>query len=255
MKKIVCIGAGKLANHLMPVLQSAGCEIIQIYNRSDEHAKHLSQKLESIAYTTNVEAIRRDGDLYFFTLSDDVVPFVADQLQHIVPENAIAVHCSGSLNLDALPFANKAAFYPVQSFSPHYDVSWKYIPIIITTKDDNTWNILDEIASNISTAIYRMTDDQKSVLHLAAVFANNFSNHMLVLAESICKVNQLPFEILKPLIIETFSKAILSGANESQTGPAARGDGRTIKKHRELLTAHPKLLEVYDVITLSIKSK
>ncbi|MEP6794849.1 MAG: DUF2520 domain-containing protein, partial [Saprospiraceae bacterium] len=92
----------------------------------------------------------------------------------------------------------------------------------------------------------------KSILHVAAVFANNFSNHMLTLAESICKEHQLPFEILKPLILETFSKAILSGPKESQTGPAVRGDDKTIEKHLHLLENHPELSDVYKIITNSI---
>jgi predicted short-subunit dehydrogenase-like oxidoreductase (DUF2520 family) len=137
--------------------------------------------------------------------------------------------------LDVLPFKRKAGFYPLQSFSPQHDVAWRFIPLIITTPDETIWNLLDEIASSISSSVYRMTEAQKAILHVAAVFANNFSNHMLTLAESICKENQLPFEILKPLILETFSKAILAGPSSSQTGPAVRGDQKTIEKHLALL--------------------
>ena len=112
--------------------------------------------------------------------------------------------------------------------------------------------MLDEIAGRMSSSVYRMTDEQKSVLHVAAVFANNFSNHMLTLAASICNEHQLPFEILKPLILETFSKAILSGPRESQTGPAVRGDQKTIEKHLKLLAEHPDLGIIYKTLTKSI---
>ncbi len=126
--------------------------------------------------------------------------------------------------------------------------------MIITTHDDDIWVMLDQMAGRISSSIFRMTDEQKSILHVAAVFANNFSNHMLTLAEKICNEHQLPFEILKPLILETFSKAILSGPKDSQTGPAVRGDQKTIEKHLSLLNDHPQLRDLYLMISNSIKS-
>ena len=177
---------------------------------------------------------------------------IADKLIRIINPDALVVHCSGILEPDILAFNRKAGFYPLQSFSDNHDVSFRFIPIIITTHDDDIWIMLDQIAGRLSSAVYRMTDEQKSILHVAAVFANNFSNHMLTLADSICKSHQLPFEILKPLIIETFSKAILSGPKSSQTGPAIRGDQKTIEKHLQLLDSQPGLKEVYEVVTKSI---
>jgi|SRR5687768_9250828 len=251
---VVCIGSGQLANQLMPALESSGCKIVQIYNRSEETARVLGSKLNSTPFTTLISEVRSDADIYFFTLSDDAIPLVADQLYPIIHKKAIGVHCSGGLTLDALPFSKRAGFYPLQSFSDNHEVSWKYIPIIITTEDENIWDTLDNIASKISTVVYRMTDSQKAILHVAAVFANNFSNHMLVLAERICKENNLPYEILKPLVMETFSKAIISGPSESQTGPAVRGDVQTIEKHLQTLKEYPELLKIYRLITESIKS-
>lgn len=250
--KIVCLGAGKLAHQLMPALQDAGCEILQVYNRTQDAAKFLSDKLRSSLYTSDLSEIISDADLYFFTVTDDAILPVAGEVYKLLDNNAIGVHCSGILNLDVLPFPRKAGFYPLQSFSDHHDVSWRFIPVIITTPDEEIWKLLDDIAGKISSAVYRMTDEQKSILHVAAVFANNFSNHMLTLAEKICNEHQLPFEILKPLILETFSKAILSGPSASQTGPAIRGDETTIQKHVKLLEKHPELVEVYKVVTASI---
>ncbi len=250
--KVVCIGAGRLAHQLMPALQEVGCDVVQVYNRSPEAAKALSEKLHSSSFTSTISEIADDADIYFLTLSDDAVKPVADQLYKLIHPDSIGVHCSGILNLDVLPFKRKAGFYPLQSFSDNHDVSWRFIPVIITTPDEDIWVMLDEIAGKLSSSVYRMTDEQKSNLHVAAVFANNFSNHMLTLADLICKEHQLPKEILKPLILETFSKAILSGPLESQTGPAIRGDESTIKKHLKLLANHPELAEVYRVITKSI---
>ncbi|MEO6132394.1 MAG: DUF2520 domain-containing protein [Saprospiraceae bacterium] len=250
--KIVCIGAGRLAQQLMPALQDTGCEIVQVYNRSSEAAQTLSAKLHSSTYTTTIEKIYPDADAYLLMVSDDAISPLANQLYKFLPGNALVVHCSGILGIGVLPFERKAGFYPLQSFSDHHEVSFRFIPIIITTSDDDIWIMLDQVAGRLSSVVYRMTDQQKSILHLSAVFANNFSNHMLTLAASICKENHLPFEILKPLILETFSKAILSGPKESQTGPAIRGDQKTIEKHLKLLDEHPELAEVYMVVTKSI---
>ena len=253
MLKVVCIGAGRLAQQLMPALEEAGCHIIQVYNRTPQSARSLAEKLKGCSYTSDLDSIARDADLYFFAVADDVITLISTQLYPLLPDDAIGVHCSGSLGLDVLPFARKAGFYPLQSFSPNHEVSWRWIPLIITTPDEDIWELLDTIAGQLSSSVYRMTEEQKSNLHVAAVFANNFSNHMLTLAESICNEHQLPFEILKPLILETFSKAILSGPRDSQTGPAIRGDEKTILKHLGLLDNHPELRNVYRVMTESIK--
>jgi predicted short-subunit dehydrogenase-like oxidoreductase (DUF2520 family) len=252
MLKVVCIGAGRLAHQLMPALEEAGCHIIQVYNRTPEAAKSLSDKLNASSFISNIQEMARDADIYFFTVSDDAIKPLAGLAHEFIPAEAISVHCSGSLGLEVLPFKRKAGFWPLQSFSVNHEVSWQWIPVIITAEQDSTWLVLDEIAGKMSSSVFRMTDEQKSTLHVAAVFANNFSNHMLTLASSICSQHQLPFEILKPLILETFSKAILAGPGESQTGPAIRGDQKTIDKHLLLLKDDPGLQEVYRLITASI---
>ncbi len=254
MFKVVCIGAGKLANQLMPVLEEAECEVMQVYNRTTKPAEALAGKLKNASFTSSISEINPEADLFFLAVSDDAISIVADQLLSIISPSAIVLHCSGSLGLDVLPFKRKAAFYPLQSFSIDHQVSWRWIPLIITTTDEDIWTILDEIAGAISTSVYRMTDEQKSVLHVAAVFTNNFSNHMLTLAEKICVDHQLPFEMLKPLILETFSKAILNGPGENQTGPAVRGDQKTIEKHLALIKDDAEMTDIYKAITNSIIS-
>ncbi len=252
MKTVVCIGAGRLATQLMPVLEEAGCEILQIYNRTVGPAQQLAEKLKKTSFTSQLNEVISDADLYFLTVTDDAISIVADQLASVINPSAIGIHSSGSLSIDVLPFKHKGAFYPLQTFSVDHEVSWRWIPLIITTSDDETWTILDEIAGAISSSVYRMTDEQKSVLHVAAVFTNNFSNHMLTLAEKICKDHNLPFEMLKPLILETFSKAILNGPAENQTGPAIRGDQKTIEKHLKIIAGEPNMVEIYKAITQSI---
>jgi predicted short-subunit dehydrogenase-like oxidoreductase (DUF2520 family) len=252
--KIVCIGAGRLAQQLMPALEEAECQIVQVYNRNALAAEALAGKLKNTSFTGTLAEINTEADLYIFAVSDDAVGPMADLVYALLPKEVIGIHCSGSLGLDVLPFKRKAGFYPLQSFSSSHEVTWRWIPLIITTPDEDIWEVLDEIAGKLSTTVYRMTEAQKSNLHVAAVFANNFSNHMLTLAEKICNEHQLPFEILKPLILETFSKAILSGPKESQTGPAIRRDEKTIQKHLKLLADHPEMASLYTMITESIRN-
>ena len=116
MLNVVCIGAGRLANQLMPALEEAGCHILQVYNRSTGPAQLLADKLKNCSFVSEISQISPDADLYFLTVSDDAIKPLSLELMDIVPVDAIGIHCSGSLGLDVLPFRRKAGFYPLQSF-------------------------------------------------------------------------------------------------------------------------------------------
>lgn len=254
MMKIVCIGAGKLAHHLMPALKAAGCNIIQVYNRTHGPAGLLARRVQTANYTTDLKEIDPDGDLYFLTLSDGAIQEIAGQLKFLHNIRGIGVHCSGVMGLDVLPFDHKGIFYPLQTFSEHHEVDWLKVPIIVTSNNPANAALLKDLASKISTAVYEMNEEQKTSIHLAAVFANNFSNHMLVLAERICQEHHVSFDILKPLIEMTLNKAMATSPMQNQTGPAARGDEATIQKHLALLKEQPEIAELYKMITQSIRS-
>ncbi|MEO5905765.1 MAG: Rossmann-like and DUF2520 domain-containing protein [Saprospiraceae bacterium] len=250
--KIVCIGAGRLAHHLMPALQHAGCNIIQVCNRTQWPAVLLAQKLHAVSHITRIEELDKTADVYFLTVSDDAVLEVAAQLESMHDLEGLIVHCSGVLGLNVLPHERKGIFYPLQTFSEHHETEWHHTPIIITANQPEDMEILASLAGKISNSTYQMSDEQKTVIHLAAVFANNFTNHMMTLAEAICAQHEVSFDILKPLIRTTFQKALLLGPSGSQTGPAVRGDEITIEKHLKLLQDYPDLAEVYRIVTKSI---
>lgn len=250
--KVVCIGAGRLAHHLMPALQLAGCDIVQVYNRTQWPAVLLAKRMHAASHTTDLKEINKNADLYFLTLSDDAISDIAHQLEELHDIQGIGIHCSGVLGPEILPFNRRAVFYPLQTFSEHHEVEWQQTPILITADNKDVAESLKILAAKISSSVHEMTTEQKTVVHLAAVFANNFTNHMLTLAEDICKENNVPFEILKPLIEMTIHKALELGPSISQTGPAIRGDKLTIEKHLRLLEKHPEIAEVYKVITRSI---
>lgn len=251
---VVCIGAGRLAHHLMPELQHAGCNIKQVYNRSLQSARALADKLHVDDYTSDLSKIDTSADLYVMALSDDAINEVALELKKKNALGGIVIHCSGVLGMDIIPFKLRGVFYPLQTFSEDHQIEWKSTPVVITSDNEFVINKLKDLAGKISKNVYEITDQQKTILHLAAVFANNFANHMLTIAENICEENKIPFEILKPLIQTTFEKALHHGPSGSQTGPAVRGDDMTIDRHIQLLKDYPQLLEMYDAITKSIKT-
>lgn len=252
MLRVVCIGAGRLAHHLMPRLELAGLGIVQVYNRTEERGAALVQHLKDATLTSSLDDIVTDADLFFLTVSDDMVPVIAVQLAELKLSKGIVVHCSGVLGLDALPFVRKGIFYPLQTFSSQHAVPWATTPILVTAEDRGISDTLKSIASKITEAVYEVSDAQKSVLHVSAVFANNFTNHMLSIAEDICLEHQVSFDILKPLIRETIEKAVHLGPSHSQTGPAVRGDQHTLDRHIAFLQNHPEYQELYRKISADI---
>ncbi len=253
MHKIVCIGAGRLAYHLMPRLEQAGHHVIQVFNRTKSHADALMTQLASAELVDHVEEITAEADLYFFTIKDDAIPSIASQLSSIEDNQKIFVHCSGVSDLNVLPFERKGSFYPLQTFSYAHAIPWEETPLLITAMLPEVKKVLVHLAQEISKSVYTVSDEQKTRLHLAAVFANNFTNHMLMLSAKICKDHGLSFDILKPLIKETVEKALHLGPEHSQTGPAVRGDEVTIQKHLKLLEHDPSLASLYSLITDQIK--
>jgi len=252
MHNIVCIGAGKLANHLMPALEREGYDIVQVYSRTSANAQSLAKKLHHSTFTSDTSKIQEGADLYFFAIKDDALDEVATQAAYLENGKAIFVHTSGILPLESIPFSRSGIFYPLQTFSAQHPVDWKKTPILITADNEEINKALTALAEKISDLVYQVEDKDRAILHLGAVFANNFTNHMLTLAEKICNEHHVSFEILKPIIRETVVKALDVGPANSQTGPAIRGDQHTIEKHLGLLDGNPQLQELYRRITESI---
>jgi hypothetical protein len=90
-------------------------------------------------------------------------------------------------------------------------------------------------------------------LHVAAVFVNNFSNYLLQNAYMLMQKNALPFDLLKPLAQETIDKAFDLSPQKSQTGPAIRGDEKTLKIHQTLLADEPEIQSLYTQLTNAIR--
>jgi predicted short-subunit dehydrogenase-like oxidoreductase (DUF2520 family) len=248
--EIVIIGAGNVATHLSKALVKAGNNIKQIYSRTEVSAKTLAKEL-NIDYTTNIESIDNEADLYIFSVSDNAIPELALKLD-IKDKNV--VHTAGSVPLSVLKGAkNYGVFYPLQTFSKSREVNFKEIPLCIEANNNEFNQTLTELAGQISKSVWQIDSVQRKRLHLSAVFACNFVNHMYALAKDLLSHEEIDFEILYPLIKETAIKATTMGPKLAQTGPALRNDTESLEKHIELLSSYPEIQKIYRTISESIQ--
>lgn len=254
-RKIVILGAGNLATHLTRVLIKKGFNICQIYSRTIESARELGLKT-GVHYTNNIKDIYNEADIYIYALSDSAISSLAKKIDF--KKNPLLIHTAGSVSINVLKnySNNYAVLYPLQTFSKTREIDFNNIPLCIDANNTKNLNILESIARSISTKVYKMGDEDRLQLHLSAVFASNFTNHMYSLAEDILKKKNIDFNILKPLIEETASKIQDLSPQNAQTGPAARKDKLTMKKHKELLENDSDLKKMYTFISNNIiKSK
>ena len=248
MINVVLLGTGNVATHLFQAFStSEEVEVIQVFNHSEASLLPFSKKT---AVTTSFREIM-EADIYLMALKDDVIPRVADELQ---AKNGLVVHTSGAVTLQALKNCQRSGvFYPLQTFSKNQPVDYSEIPFCLEAKNPEDLEILKNLASGVSQNFYEVNSAQRKKLHLAAVFVCNFVNHLYAVGEDICRSNELPFEILQPLIKETAEKITRSSPWEVQTGPAKRGDNSTINAHLELITS-PTDKEIYQLLTKAIKA-
>jgi|APSaa5957512576_1039674.scaffolds.fasta_scaffold02049_5 predicted short-subunit dehydrogenase-like oxidoreductase (DUF2520 family) len=248
--KIVLIGAGNLASQLSLRLQEAAYEIVQVVSRSEMSAKTLAEKLET-NFTTEIEKIDNSADLYFFAVADDAIATILEKLPF---KNKILVHTAGSVGIDIFNgFANDyGVFYPLQTFAKNKRPNFGEIPICIEANSTEIKNLLWDIASKISENVKYISSEERKKIHLAAVFVCNFANHMFVVSESILNCSNLNFDILKPLIRETVSKIENESPTKMQTGPAFRGDEKTINSHLQILKKFPEYYETYKFLSEKI---
>lgn len=245
MIKIVLLGAGNVASHLAKAfLASNAVELIQIYNRSKKNLKQFESQINT---TTNLNALAK-ADIYIIAIPDDEISSFSVKLD---TQDALVAHTSGSVAMLALAKKHRSAvFYPLQTFTKGKDIDFKNIPICIEAENKKDLTILEKLATTISDKVYKINSKQRKNLHVAAVFVNNFTNHLYHIGHQICNENNVPFEILAPLIQETANKIQELTPFEAQTGPAKRDDTQTIATHLAMLNKEQQ--EIYKLITQSI---
>lgn len=248
--RFVFLGAGNLATRLSEELHQKGFSIEQVYSRTEKSAKALADKLET-NFTTSVQEISTDADVYLVALKDSAFEEV---LPHVNFQNKLVVHCSGSMPLSSLEnySANIGVLYPLQTFSKDQRVEFFEIPVFIEANSPENEKMLRQIAEKISSQVAVLNSEQRLHLHVAAVFACNFVNHFYTIAGEVLKSQKVPFDVLKPLIMETARKVHEMNPVQAQTGPAVRFDNNVIEKHLETLEDIPEFKKIYEIISESI---
>lgn len=236
---IVLIGSGNVATQLGKALQNKGHRIRQVYSRKKAHAEELVATLAAAAEiktTALLAELEHDADLYFICVTDAGIPAVVAQLPADL--QGIVVHTSGStpMNVFGSPIARRGVFYPVQTFSKQKSIAFDSIPIALEASDPDTYRRLEMVARSISSNVFSCDSTQRQAIHVAAVFACNFTNHLYHLAETILQRHQLDLDIIRPLIRETAEKVMHTRPADAQTGPAVRGDLAIVEQHLQFLT-------------------
>lgn len=247
---ILIYGTGRLAPHLAKAL-IFNKHFVQIEGRDELKVSHLRSSL-SINAVFGFEG----ADVIILCVSDSVISEVSTKLAaNNIKKNAIVVHCSGATPIDCIDshFENRGVFWPLQTFN-HDETTWQGVPISVDGSNELVKEKLLKMAAHISGNALLANDERRLSLHLAAVFANNFSNHLWTLTEQWCKQHGLKFEYLLP-ILHTSLEKLSSGVSpaEAQTGPARRHDEVTLERHKSLLQDEPKLLELYELLSYSIQ--
>jgi predicted short-subunit dehydrogenase-like oxidoreductase (DUF2520 family) len=252
---ITLIGAGRLGAHLARRLFDCGFAIHQVFSRQQTEAEKVAGQVKAKA-VWSLEDLRAGADLYILAVPDDVIPMAAEAIRNNLGSGMLVVHTSGATPGTVLSsfFHRYGIFYPLQSFSREATPDFQEIPLIIDARYEEDLEQLKKIGSQIAKGPYQLNDEQRKHLHLSAVFANNFTNHLLEIAFRILENKQISKELIEPLIEETFRKLKNQRPGNVQTGPAIRGDQETIDRHLHLLKeTHPEWEDLYKLITKSIQ--
>jgi len=234
MIRVVLLGFGHVGSNLFNSLDECQkASVIQIFTRNKIDNNDCPKVVECI---TKIEDLK-EADVYIIAIPDDAISSFSDSLPF---KNKLVVHTSGSVPMTKLSAQHrKGVFYPLQSFTKSHVVSFAEIPICIEAEDSQDLALLRKLGEAISEKVIEISSEERQKLHLAAVFVNNFVNHIYHISESYLEENKIPFDLLKPLIKETARKIESLAPSEAQTGPARRNDLKTIEKHLHLLEDSP----------------
>ena len=248
MLRVAIIGTGNLARHLYDAFSACPTiDIIQIVGRNTKELKHF---VKSAATSTDFKNIA-EADVYIVAVSDTAIPIIS---KYLTNKEGLVAHTAGSVSIDILSGHHRyGVFYPLQTFSKGRKVDMTSVPFCLEAHDESDLALLKRMAGEISKKHFEVDSQQRKSLHLAAVFVNNFTNHLYQIGKEICDEKELPFDILHPLIRETADKLEQLSPYDAQTGPARRGDSETIEKHLKQLK-NPEYKKVYEVLSESIET-
>jgi len=250
IQKVVLIGAGNFATSLAISLREEGFDLLQLYNRTEEHGKTLAERV-STHYINDLKRITHDADLYIISVNDKAIEEVSRQL-HVGQK--LVIHTSGSVETGILKLSseNYGAFHSPQTFSKLAPLSFKDLHVSIEANNKMNEDLLADFAENLSDHVHRVNELQRRIIHLAAIFSGNFPNFMYTVAADLLKKNDLPFDIMQPIVKKTMENSLSGDPFQFQTGPAIRENYEVISRHLELLAKYPDYKDIYDLVSRSI---
>jgi predicted short-subunit dehydrogenase-like oxidoreductase (DUF2520 family) len=251
--KIVLLGAGNVSLHISRHLYLAGHQVDCVWSRSQKSALRVAAASGSRAVSSPDE-VPDDADFYLLVVSDSAIEEVASIFSG---RKGIWMHAAGAVPLDVLKayFGEYGVLYPLQTFSTQREVVLDEVPFLVEGSSPAVLEKIRSLAFSLSKKVVEMNSAERLKVHLAAVFANNFSNHMVTIATRFLKENGADFSLLEPILKETFAKMLEAGPEEAQSGPALRGDKETMRKHLDLLGEFPEWEEIYTSVSRDIHKK
>lgn len=247
-KRIVLIGSGNVATHLALGLKDE-CNIVQVYSRTLVHAERLSHLIDGSVAINSMSQIDYNADIYIICVPDDAIGSIVAS----VPDNgALWLHTSGTMPIDVLSRHREhcGVIYPMLSFSRELGVNWNEVHIFIEGNDDEALEVTRQLAGILTDKVALCDSGKRRVIHIAAVFSCNFTNHLWYQASELLAEHGLPFDAMLPLIRNTVEKLDNLTPEQSQTGPAQRGDHDVIARHLTMLYGRRK--EIYRLLSESI---
>lgn len=251
MKTAVIIGSGNVATTFAQAFVDVGVNVLAIYSRNLKSAEELCKLVGGGIATNNLTKLPTNADLYLIAVSDNAIEQISKQIK----VNGLVVHTSGCTAMNALKNNKRyGVFYGLQTFKKSASVSLANVPFLIEAAEKNDETLLFNFASKLSSNVQLANTAQRQALHVAAVFANNFTNHLFAMAKQLLEQNQLSYDLLKPIILQTAQNAITFNPADVQTGPVVRNDTATISAHLEVLQQYPEYRQVYELLSQSIRT-
>lgn len=249
--KIVLLGSGNVATHLGRALLKTEHKVVQVYSRTIANAQVLAEELNCEA-TDDVHNVCADADVYLFSVKDDALPKLASEVAHD-NANAMFVHTAGSVSMDVFEGMAQqyGVLYPMQTFSKSREVEFREVPCFVEGNSQQALGVVKTLAESLADHVVEMSSERRKSLHLAAVFACNFTNHCYHLAERVLQDAGIDFSLYLPLIDMTARKVHDMSPRDAQTGPAVRYDETIINSHLAMLS-DDMMRQIYSLMSKSI---
>ena len=246
--KVAFIGSGNVATHLAKSFEDAGHTVHSIFSQNHRNAESLVKKLYDSKVKLTLDYTSEHIDFLVISVNDDALSALASSI--IVNDGTVVVHTSGSKELSILEpyFFNCGVFYPVQTFNKDKELEYN-VPFALEASSDQAMGLMKKMAKSVSDQIYELNSSQRKKLHLAAVFACNFTNRLIAISKDILQKNDINNDIISPLIYQTIENCVENNPDDVLTGPAKRHDYSILKEQNNSLNDEVEIQKLYQIIT------